>query len=128
MVAGEIPTHKVYEDENVFAFLDIKPVNPGHVLVIPKKHAPDLLSMDDETAAAWINGVRKVAAAVKKGMGVEGFNLGVNTGAAAGQVIFHVHAHIMPRQGRDTYQLWHGKTYASSEEAAAVAKKIRDAF
>ncbi|MDO8583612.1 MAG: HIT family protein [bacterium] len=128
MIAGEIPTNKVFEDENVLAFLDIRPVNPGHVLVIPKKHDADLLAMDDETAAAWINGVRKVAAAVKKGMGVEGFNLNVNTGAVAGQVVFHVHAHIMPRNGRDEYHLWRGAPYASDEEAAGIAKRIRDAF
>lgn len=127
IVAGEIPSHEVYEDKDYLAFLDISPVNPGHALVIPKAHYADLLSTPDEVLSGFVVVVKKVAAAVVKGLGMEGFNLSVNNGRVAGQVVEHVHFHVIPRLPNDGQQIWHGKPYAEGE-AAEVAEKIRIAL
>ncbi len=124
IVAGEIPSHKVYEDDVVLAFLDINPVNPGHTLVIPKAHHRDLLDMPPEFGAKIMNAIQKIAPAVLKGVGADSFNLGVNNGAGAGQIVFHAHFHIMPRLPNDKHQLWHG-AQASQDELAKVAEDVK---
>ena len=125
IVAKEIPSTPVFEDENVYAFLDIKPVNPGHVLVVPKKHFNGLLDADPETVKNWMAIVQRVAKAVKEGMGAEGFNLELNDGAVAGQLVNHLHMHIVPRKSDDNLKHWPGTAYATAEEAGVVAEKIR---
>ncbi|MBI1961729.1 MAG: HIT family protein, partial [Parcubacteria group bacterium] len=107
IVSGDIPSHKVYEDESVLAFLDINPVNPGHTLVIPKAHHKDLLDIPLELGAKVMNAIQKIAPAVLAGVGADSFNLGVNNGSGAGQIVFHAHFHIMPRFAGDGHQLWH---------------------
>ena len=94
---GEIPSFKVYEDELVLAYLDINPFSKGHTLVIPKTHSTGLLDTDDETLAAVISRVKKVAAHLKDRLGCDGFNVVQNNGEAAGQTVRHVHFHIVPR-------------------------------
>ena len=101
IAAGEIPSFKVYEDELVLAYLDINPFSKGHTLVIPKKHSAGLLDTDDETLAAVIARVRKVAAHLKGKLGCDGFNVLQNNGEAAGQTVRHVHFHIVPRWNGD---------------------------
>ena len=123
IIRGEIPCQKVYEDDGVFAFLDIHPVNPGHTLIVPKKHVTDVVSSDDATLASVVSAARKVSAAVMRGMGALGVNIEINNGAAAGQVIFHLHAHIIPRFEGDGFKHWPGKEYALGE-ASEVAEKI----
>ncbi|MBI4599180.1 HIT family protein [Candidatus Uhrbacteria bacterium] len=125
IVRGEIPCHKVYEDERVLAFLDIQPVNPGHVLVIPKTHSANMVHMAPEDLHAVMDAVQKIAPALLRAVGFEGFNLGVNTGAAAGQVVFHTHFHVMPRRPGDGYELWHG---TEAGDLAAMAEKVRGAL
>ncbi|HLD17682.1 MAG TPA: HIT family protein [Patescibacteria group bacterium] len=122
IIAGEISSHKVYEDENVFAFLDIKPVNPGHVLVIPKRHSATLLETSDEDLIHVMKAIKKIAAAAMRAVGAEGFNLGVNTGAVADQVVFHTHFQIMPRFSGDGRDLWHGE---EREDLVQIAEEIR---
>ena len=101
IAAGEIPSFKVYEDELVLAYLDINPFSKGHTLVIPKNHSAGLLDTDDETLAAVISRVRKVAAHLKEKLGCDGFNVLQNNGEAAGQTVRHVHFHIVPRWNGD---------------------------
>jgi len=124
IVAGDIPSHKVYEDSDVLAFLDINPINPGHTLVIPKEHHKDLLDTPPELAAKLVTTVQKITPAILKAVGADAFNLGVNVGAAAGQIIFHTHLHIMPRFTNDGHQLWHGKE-VQQDEISKIAESIK---
>jgi len=98
IAAGEIPSFKVYEDELVYAFLDINPMSLGHVLVVPKAHSADLLETDDAVLADVIVRVKNVARHVVGTLGCDGFNLLQNNGAAAGQTVRHIHFHIIPRK------------------------------
>lgn len=109
IVQKQIPAQVVYEDAETIAFLDIKPVNPGHTLVIPKKHHVNIFDIDE---AAWKNvaaTVRKVASAVQKATGGVGINLGMNNEPGAGQLVMHAHVHVMPRRADDKFRLWPGK-------------------
>ncbi len=123
IVNGEIPSTKIYEDENVLAFLDIKPVNPGHTLVIPKKHYENIHDMPDEMVARVAVTAKKIADAIIK-TGARGVNIGMNNGVHAGQIVFHAHVHVMPRYGKDSFSLWVGKEYDGNERELA-AQKIR---
>lgn len=101
IAAGEIPSFKVYEDDLVLAYLDINPFTKGHTLVIPKRHSACLLDTDEETLAAVIARVKKVAAHLKTALPCDGFNILQNNGAAAGQTVHHLHFHIVPRYGNE---------------------------
>ncbi len=94
---GEIPAQKVYEDSEHIAFLDINPRNPGHALVMPKKHYETILEMPDHEVAEIFKVVKKIAVAVKRGMGADGISISQSNERAAGQVIPHVHFHVIPR-------------------------------
>ena len=120
---GEIPSRKIYEDDKIFAFLDIAPVNKGHALVIPKEHSENLLTMSEESAKDVFASVKKVADAVKKGVNADGVNIGMNNEPAAGQVVFHAHIHIIPRFKDDGLKLWPQGKYAEGE-GEEVQKKI----
>ena len=98
---AEIPSCKVYEDELVLAYLDINPFTKGHTLVIPKAHSKGLLDTPDETLAAVLVRVKKIAAHLKKALPCDGFNILQNNGAAAGQTVMHLHFHIVPRYGQE---------------------------
>jgi len=97
IVAGKIPSKKVYENETAVAFLDINPRNPGHTLVIPKKHYQTILDMPDDEAGRLFEVVKKVAVAAKKGTEAEGISIVQSNGPAAGQIVPHVHFHVIPR-------------------------------
>ncbi len=126
IINGEVPSHKVYEDENVIAILDIHPVNPGHTLIIPKKHSRDMLDADDSTLQAMIVATKKVAEAIILAFEeYDAFNLELNNGRLAGQIIPHLHWHIVPRSEDDGLQHWPGKDYKAGE-AEEVAVKIRE--
>ena len=103
IVAGEAPASTVYRDETVIAFMDIRPANPGHVLVVPLEHADSILDIRDEAILARMFSVgRQVAAALTdSGVRVEGFNLFLANGTVAGQTVFHTHLHVLPRFGGD---------------------------
>lgn len=101
IAAGEIPSFKIYEDELVLAYLDINPFSEGHTLVIPKAHSTGLVDTPDETLAAVIARVKKVAAHLKAALPCDGFNILQNNGAAAGQTVMHLHFHIVPRYGNE---------------------------
>ena len=97
ILRGEIPCHKVYEDDRVFAFLDISPLSLGHTLVIPKEPAATLDALSDESAAAIGRVLPRLCRAVQKATGVQDYNVLQNNGAAAHQAVFHVHFHIIPK-------------------------------
>ena len=97
IVAGDIPCHKLYEDERVLAFLDIGPLSAGHTLVVPKHHAAALHDLPDEDAAAVGRVLPRLGKAVTQAVGIEAYNVLQNNGAPAGQVVMHVHLHIIPK-------------------------------
>ena len=127
IIAKQIPSTPVYEDDAIFAFLDIKPVNPGHVLVVPKKHSSGFHDADSETLHRLIDATQRIAKAVMTGIGTDGFNLEENNGAIAGQVIPHLHFHIIPRRADDGLKHWPGTAYEEGK-GEEVAEKIRSAL
>lgn len=124
IIDRELPADIVYEDEETLAFLDISPNVPGHTLVIPKKPVVNIFDVDDETLAAVMRTVRKVAPAVRDAVGAQGVHINSNHGEAAGQIVMHLHFHIIPRHDRSEFQFWPQSTY-SEGEAAEVADKVR---
>lgn len=123
IIKEEIPSSKILEDNAFLAFMDIKPINKGHVLVIPKTHCRNLLDFPKSEETDLIEFVKKVAMAVMKATGADGFNLGMNNGEAAGQVVEHAHFHIIPRFKDDNLGSWPHKEY-SQGEMEALQKKI----
>ncbi|OGF24653.1 HIT family hydrolase [Candidatus Falkowbacteria bacterium RIFCSPLOWO2_12_FULL_45_13] len=122
IISGELPSYKVYEDEFTLAFLDINPVNPGHTLVVPKRHVTNIEAVDEETLCQVVKAVKKVGLSLKKNLGVAGYNLGVNNDPVAGQVVAHLHFHIIPRLAGDGFKLWPQKEYGDGEAEAVFAK------
>ena len=101
ILRGDIPSHKVYEDDLVFAFLDIGPLSFGHTLVIPKEEAATLDQLSDESAAALGRVLPRLCRAIKTVTGTEQFNVLQNNGPMAHQAVFHVHFHIIPKPSVD---------------------------
>lgn len=97
IIAGKIPSYKVYEDDNYLAILDLAKTVKGHTLVMPKKHYPDMLAMPSAEYAALMAKVREIAADLVSKLNAEGFNILINTGERAGQSVKHLHVHILPR-------------------------------
>lgn len=126
IVKGELPCAKIYEDDRILAFLDISPVNKGHILVIAKEHYDNSLETPDELLAEIAKVVKKIAFAQKEALGAAGVNFGINNGAAAGQVIFHTHWHVIPRFKDDGLKLWGSKEYESDKERDETAEKIKN--
>ncbi len=97
ILRGEMPAHKVFEDDETLAFLDIMPRTKGHVLVIPKKPAINMIDIDPDNLCVLIRSVHKLAPLVRKAMSADGFVIQQFNEAAAGQMVFHIHFHIVPR-------------------------------
>ncbi len=97
IIAGQIPCHRVYEDEQVLAFLDVNPLSRGHTLVIPKEPAATLDQLSEEAAAAIGRALPRISRAVLAATGAEAFNILQNNGASAHQAVFHVHFHVIPK-------------------------------
>lgn len=127
IIRGELSCAKVYENEHVVAFLDIHPTAPGHTLIVPKTHCDDVAGCNPDVLAHMVKAAQKVAPAVVKATGAEGFNLGVNNGRAAGQIIFHLHLHVIPRSAGDGLQMW-GHTEYKEGEMMQIAEKFRNAM
>lgn len=124
IVRKELPAHIVYEDEKTLAFLDAHPNTPGHTLVIPKKPFRNIFDIDDEYLTAVMATVRKIAPAVRDAVGAKGVHINSNHEPEAGQEVFHLHIHIIPRTERNFDFCW-PKIEASDEERDAIAEKIR---
>jgi histidine triad (HIT) family protein len=127
ILRGEIPSVKVFEDEKTLAFMDVMPQAEGHVLVIPKEKAENLFDLSPEGAAAMMATTQKVAKAVKRGLGVPGLMLAQLNGAPAGQSVFHVHFHIIPRRGGVDMKL-HARDMVDTKSLEPIAAKIRGAL
>ena len=127
IVRGELPSFKVYEDERTLAFLDIRPVNIGHTLVIPKAHSHNIFDIAPEDWTAVAGTARKVAIAIEKAVGCDGINLAMNNREHAGQVVFHPHVHLIPRLKGDGIKLMPQRAYHEGE-AEPIAQKIRAAL
>ncbi|MBI2459617.1 MAG: HIT family protein [Parcubacteria group bacterium] len=124
IIAGQIPSYKVYEDESTLAFLDINPVNPGHTLVVPKKHFTNIEEADEPTVCQIIKIVKKIGLSFKKNLATPGYNLAVNNDPAAGQIVPHLHFHVMPRLLNDGLRPWPQKKYQANQ-AEEVLNKIK---
>jgi len=124
VLRGEIPCHKIYEDEDTLAFLDIMPRTDGHALVITKEKARDLFDVRPEALAKLMAVVQKLAPVIQEAVGAEGVLIQQFNGAAAGQTVFHLHVHILPRQEGEALKPHAGKM-ADPAALAAIAEKIR---
>ena len=127
ILRGELPCHKVYEDEHTLAFMDIMPRVDGHVLVIPKAPARNILDVSEEALARTMASVQKVARAVQKAMGADGLTIQQFNESAGGQVVFHLHVHILPRWEGVSLRPHTGEM-APNDKLAALAERIRAAL
>ncbi len=124
---GEIPSATVYEDEDFRVILDLGPANPGHALILPKEHYPNLPALDERLAAKALPLAGKIGAAMQEALGCDGFNVLQNNGTAAGQSVFHFHVHVIPRYTADRKMIsWVPGKYAEGE-MEKVADQIRAA-
>ncbi|MFC1768732.1 HIT family protein [Nanoarchaeota archaeon] len=116
IVKGEIPSAKLFEDDKVFSFLDIGPINKGHALVIPKGHYETILDIPDDVLDNLIRTTKKVTKAVKEATSAPGVNNLLNNGEVSGQAVFHAHMHVIPRFEGDDFKLpWNAKKYGEGE-------------
>jgi histidine triad (HIT) family protein len=124
VLSGDIPSHKVYEDDRVFAFLDIGPLSTGHTLVIPKEPAATLDALSDESAAAIGRVLPRLCRAVMQATGAQAYNVLQNNGPQAHQAVFHVHFHIIPKlaDGRGLGVGWKPGKLDHGEGAALAAR------
>ena len=128
IIAGEIPCHRVYEDDHVLAFLDVGPLSRGHTLVIPKESVAHLHELSDESASAIGRVLPRLCRAVCAASGAVDYNVLQNNGAAAHQAVFHVHFHIIPRMGDDGLGIaWNAGTL-DDDAARDLAAKIQAAL
>lgn len=122
IIKGELPSYKVYEDRHTLAFLDIGPVNYGHTLVVLKKHYANMEEIPEKELKKVITAVKKVGRAIKEGLGVEGYNIGVNNDPVAGQIVPHLHFHVIPRAAGDGLNLWPQGKYGDGEVEEVLSK------
>ena len=127
ILRGEIPCVKVYEDDKTLAFMDVMPESDGHVLVVPKEPAENILDLSPDGLAATIATTQKVARAVDKALAPDGILLKQYNRAAAGQSVFHVHFHIVPRW-EAVPMAPHGKVMVEAAKLEPIAEKIRSAL
>jgi len=127
ILRGEIPCHRVYEDDAVLAFLDVNPIARGHTLVIPKEPAVTIDQLSDDAAAALGRVLPRIARAVMAATGTTAYNLLQNNGAEAHQAVFHVHIHIIPKHadGSGLGLAWNARKLTEGAElAAAIAARL----
>ncbi|MBL7114636.1 MAG: HIT family protein [Kiritimatiellae bacterium] len=125
ILAGGIPAATILENDDILAFLDIGPIVKGHTLVIPKQHVETIHEISTEQLNAVMIGVQQVAAALVKALGAEGVNITQANGAVAGQVVPHLHFHVIPRYADDGHHWnWNAKSYDSPEEMGSVKERI----
>jgi histidine triad (HIT) family protein len=132
IVAGRLPSSTIYRDDVCTAFLDVQPVNPGHLLIVPNVHATFLADLDEETGARMFRVAQRLAGALRRsGVHCEGINLLLADGEAALQEVFHVHLHVVPRYERDGFGFRFSPAYFQKpgrSELDRVAEQIRKAL
>ena len=127
IVAGELPSTRIAENDRAIAFMDINPATRGHALVIPKEHHEDLLQISDEDLERTFAAARSLAARMREPLGADGFNVLNSCGSAAWQTVFHFHVHVVPRYDDDPLKLpWVPKP-GDPDEIAKTADEIRGA-
>lgn len=126
IVAGEIPSFKLCEDEATLAFMDINPLNDGHALVICKDHHPNIYETPAETLAEVVATVRRVARAIDAALAPAGLNVMQANGPAAGQSVYHFHMHVLPRREDDDAKINWGLVPGDMERIKALAEKIKE--
>ena len=123
IIAGDIPCHRVFENDHLLAFLDIAPLARGHTVVIPKAHAERLDQLDPEVVAEIGRRLGRIGRRVVSATAADGYNVLQNNGSVAGQVVPHVHFHIIPRRSGDGLGYrWNAKSVAQDELAALAAR------
>ncbi len=129
IVAGEIPSVKVYEDDSVLAFMDINPLNDGHLLIIPKAHAATIHEITEADFLAVMSATHRLAAAVREALNPDGINLMQLNGKAANQVVPHLHVHIIPRWSGDGLTVSHWNLVSGDmKRIKGVAEQIQKAL
>ncbi len=125
VIEGEIPSTRIYEDDLVLAFMDISPINKGHVLVVPKEHHVGSSTIPEEVAGRMFHIGSRIGVALRRGLDYDGFNLHLADGTCAGQVVMHAHLHIVPRGVEDGFHWnWRQLKYEDNE-AWEAAEKIK---
>ncbi len=126
IVRGDIPSTRIYEDDDVLSFIDIGPIVKGHALVIPKQHHDPVTETPDDVLAKLIAVAKKVAQGQLRGLKADGVNIHQANGAAAGQVVPHLHFHVIPRYQSDGHRWnWDAKKYDEPSEMQKLAQAIR---
>ncbi len=123
IIAGDTPAYKIRETDKALAFLDIKPVHPGHILVIPKQHAATVEDLSAADFQAVTDLVQAMGGAIKNKLGYQGYNIMLNNGPVAGQEVPHLHFHVIPRVEGDQFKHWPGKEYGP-DEAALIKDRL----
>ena len=126
IVTGELPATRVAEDERTVAFMDINPATRGHLLVVPREHAPDLLAISPEDLAACAAAAQRLARRQRERLGADGVNLLSSSGRAAWQTVFHFHLHVIPRYEGDPLRLPWTPAPGDREDVAAAAAALVD--
>ena len=127
IIAGEIPSVKVYEDDLIFAFLDIAPINLGHILVIPKEHHTSSVTIPEEVAGRMFHIASRLGLAQRRALDVDGFNLHLADGQCAGQVVMHAHLHVVPRDVEDGFHWnWRQLEYSDDQERKKTAEDLKE--
>ncbi len=124
ILEGSVPADKVYEDTHVIGFLDIAPIQPGHTLIIPRKHAETIFDNSEHELGQLMIAAKKVGRAILNATGATGLNVGINTHKSAGQVVFHTHLHLIPRHENDGLRSWPHMHY-KEQQMQQWAEKIR---
>ncbi len=125
IAAGQIPCAKLYEDQDVLAFLDIAPVRPGHALVVPKAHYANLWDLPPALGQSLLAAMQRVGRAVMEATGAGGLNVGMNNMAPAGQLVMHAHFHLIPRHEGDGLRLWPQHPCDDPDDMERLAAAIR---
>jgi histidine triad (HIT) family protein len=128
IVAGESASTAVYDDDRVLAFMDVNPATPGHLLVVPKRHATHLADLDPADGAAAFTAAQRLAGAVRAAMHADGANLFLADGEVAGQEVFHVHLHVLPRRAGDGFgvraDFQHPERSVLEEQGAVIREAL----
>jgi len=125
IIAGEIPSFKLFEDENTLAFMDINPASTGHALVIPKEHAADVYSVSESAISQTVRTAKMIALAIDRTLNPEGLNLLQANGPAAAQSVMHFHMHVLPRSAGDELKLNWGLEPGDMDAIGELAERIR---
>ena len=124
IVSGDIPSMRVYEDEDCIAIMDINPATPGHVLVVPKIHMTDLTEMEEALAGRLLMVAKRIGMRQKERLGADGFNVVQNNGRAAGQTVLHFHIHVIPRYQHGPQMVAWEPTQPSREQLSEICEKL----